>query len=147
MEKIRILLSVIVGLLLMTACSSSKAVISNGVVLSNYKYVVFGSETTGDRTLDDIMMSVQNEISNTQLTVLSKNNISEDMYVLTPHINVQSENWDGGHTYITITFYDYHTNQAVAVIKSSGIGMTLSHDQSIALGAIKKKLQNTFGKK
>jgi hypothetical protein len=69
------------------------------------------------------------------------------MYVLTPHINVKSEKWDGGHTYITITFYDYYTNQAVLVVKSSGIGMTVSHDQDIALGAIRKELQKVFGKK
>ena len=54
----------------------------------------------------------------------------------------QSEKWDGGHTYITVTFYDYNTNQSVAVIKSSGIGMMVSHDQSIALSAIRKRLVN-----
>ena len=64
--------------------------------------------------------------------------------ILSPNIHVTSEKWDGGHTYITVTFYDYNTNQSVAVIKSSGIGMTVSHDQNIALSAIRKKINKLF---
>lgn len=132
----------------MTSCSSSKSVLSTGVDISKYQHVIFGSETTGDRDLDDIMMMVQNEIVNTKLNIVSSYNLSNaGLHVLTPHINVKSEKWDGGHTYITITFYDYYTNQAVLVVKSSGIGMTVSHDQDIALGAIRKELQKVFDKK
>ena len=55
-----------------TSCSSSaNLVVSNGVELSNYKYVCFGNEHTGDRELDDLMMMVQNEISNTRLQTIS----------------------------------------------------------------------------
>lgn len=148
MRKAIVFISFIFSILLITSCSSSKAVVSSGADLSNYKYVVFGKESTGDRELDDVMMMVQNEIANTNLQVVSSYNLSNvGMYVLTPHINVKSEKWDGGHTYITITFYDYYTNQAIVVVKSGGIGLTVSHDQDIALGAIRKKLQSTFGKK
>ena len=45
---------------------------------------------------------------------------------------------------ITVTFYDYNNNQRIAVVKSSGIGMTVSHDQNIALGAIRKELDKLF---
>ena len=93
-------------------------------------------------------MSVQNQIAETNLTVLSASNTQKILEcsdsILTPNIHVTSEKWDGGHTYITVTFYDYSTNQSVAVIKSSGIGMTVSHDQSIALSAIRKKLNKLF---
>ena len=148
MRKAIVFISFIFSILLITSCSSSKAVVSSGADLSKYKYVVFGKESTGDRELDDVMMMVQNEIVNTKLNIVSSYNLSSaGMYVLTPHINVKSEKWDGGHTYITITFYDYYTNQAVLVVKSSGIGMTVSHDQDIALGAIRKELQKVFGKK
>lgn len=148
MKKLGAIYTFIVSVFLVTSCSSSKSVLSTGVDLSKYQYVVFGSETTGDRGLDDIMMMIQNEIVNTKLNIVSSYNLSSaGMYVLTPHINVKSEKWDGGHTYITITFYDYYTNQAVVVVKSSGIGMTVSHDQEIALGAIRKELQKVFGKK
>ena len=116
--------------------------------ISKYKYVIFGKETTGDRELDDVVMSVQNQIAETDLTVLSTSNTLKIFEcsdsILTPNIHVTSEKWDGGHTYITVTFYDYNTNQSVAVIKSSGIGMTVSHDQSIALSAIRKKLNKLF---
>lgn len=38
-------------------------------------------------------------------------------------------------------------NQSVVVLKSSGIGLTISQDQNIALGAIRKKLKKVFGNK
>ena len=107
-----------------------------------------GKETSGDRELDDVVMSVQNQIAETNLTVLSPSNTLKIFEcsdsILSPNIHVTSEKWDGGHTYITVTFYDYNTNQSVAVIKSSGIGMTVSHDQSIALSAIRKKISKLF---
>ncbi|MBD5343457.1 MAG: hypothetical protein HDR90_00520 [Bacteroides sp.] len=134
----------------MTSCSSSaKLVVSNNANLSKYKYVNFGKDTSGDRELDDIMILVQNEIANTKLQPISLTYAPDDYIgcTLTPHINIKSEKWDGGHTYITITFYDLQTDQIVAVVKSSGIGMSISQDQKLALSAIRKKLQNTFGKK
>lgn len=133
-----------------TSCSSNaKLVVSNNANLSKYKYVSFGKEQSGDRELDDVMMLVQNEIANTKLQPISLTYAPDDYlgYTLTPHINVKSEKWDGGHTYITITFYDLLTDQSVAVIKSSGIGLSISQDQKLALGAIRKKLQSVFGKK
>lgn len=132
----------------LTSCATSKAVFATGVNMSKYEYVVFGDKSNGDRELDDVVMLVQNEISNTKLTVVSSTNalklIADGKYVLSPSINVTSEKWDGGHTYITINFHDFDTNQSVAVIKSSGIGLTVSHDQSIALKSISQKLQEIF---
>ena len=61
-----------------------------------------------------------------------------------PKINVKTEKWDGGHTYISISFYDYDTNQSIAVVKSSGIGLTISQDQKLAYKAIKKELDKVF---
>ena len=64
--------------------------------------------------------------------------------VASPKINVKTEKWDGGHTYISISFYDYDTNQSIAVIKSSGIGWSISQDQKLAYKAIKKELDKVF---
>ena len=64
----------IVVVIILQACSTSKAVISHGIDLSKYSYVVFGKESTGDRELDDIVMAVQNEIANTKLEVISEQN-------------------------------------------------------------------------
>ena len=96
-----------------------------------------------------MLLLVQNEIANTKLQPISLTYAPDDYlgHTLTPHINVKSEKWDGGHTYTTITFYDLYTDQSVAVIKSSGIGMSISQDQKLALEAIRKKLQAVFGKK
>lgn len=100
---------------------------------------MFGSEDEGDAELADILMMVQNEISE-KLQVVSpekaRNLMHQGERVLSPRINVKTEKWDGGHTYISISFYDYDTNQSVAVVKSSGIGMSISQDQKLAYKAI-----------
>lgn len=150
MKILKLFVIIVVGIMIQS-CSTSKAVISQGADLSKYSYVVFGRESSGDRELDDVVMNVQNEIANTKLSVVSPQTayakIAGGEYVLSPNIHVTTEKWDGGHTYITITFYDYNTNLSVAVLKSSGIGMTISHDQEIAIDAIRKKLKQIFGYK
>ena len=135
--------------LLLVSCTSSKSVttVAKGNDISKYKYVVFGSEDEGDAELADILMMVQNDISE-KLQVVSPERAHSLIYqgerVLSPRINVKTEKWEGGHTYISISFYDYDTNQSVAVIKSSGIGLTISQDQKLAYKAIKKELDKTF---
>lgn len=143
MKNFYLLVFLVSQFILFNACSSSNAVVSHGSDLSKYKYVVFGKESTGDRELDDMVLLIQNEIANRFQVVSAQKglellNLGES--ILSPNINVKSEKWDGGHTYITINFHDYDTNQSIAVIKSSGIGLTISHDQKIALNAIRKKL-------
>ena len=53
--------------IILQACTTSKVVVSHDIDVSKYSYVVFGSESTGDRELDDIVMAVQNEIADTRL--------------------------------------------------------------------------------
>ena len=131
------------------SCASSKSTttVANGVSLSDYKYIVFGKDNDGDAELADILMMVQNELSG-KLIMLSPSMAKQVLYdggrILSPQINVKSEKWDGGQTYITISFYDYNTNQIVAIVKSSGIGWSISHDQKLAFSAIKKELNKVF---
>lgn len=148
MKKLSFILLASVSLLLVS-CASSKSVttLAKGNDISKYKYVVFGSEDDGDAELADILMMVQNDISE-KLQVVSPEKARSLIYqgegVLSPRINVKTEKWDGGHTYISISFYDYDTNQSVAVVKSSGIGLSISQDQKLAYKAIKKELDKTF---
>lgn len=146
-QLIYILASIVTFSFASCAASKSTTTISKGFSLSKYKYVVFGTENNGDAELDDIIMMVQNELSE-KLTVVSSSKanklIEQGEYVLTPKINVKTEKWDGGHTYITINLYDFYTNQSIAIVKSSGIGLTISHDQKLAFNAIKKELNKVF---
>lgn len=148
MNKINFILLLIASVVL-TSCASSKSVttIAKGNDISKYKYVVFGNSDEGDAELADILMMVQNDISE-KLQVVSPDKarilILQGECVLSPRINVKTEKWDGGHTYISISFYDYDTNQSVAVVKSSGIGLSISQDQKLAYKAIKKELDKTF---
>lgn len=131
------------------SCVSSKGTttLSNGTDITKYKYILFGKENDGDEELADILLMVQNELSE-KLTVVSDAKaiqlIAQGEYVLSPRINVKTEKWGGGHTYISISFYDADTNQNVAVVKSSGIGLSISHDQQLAFKAIKKELDKVF---
>ena len=98
--------------------------------------------------MDDVMLLVQNEIANTKLQPISLTYAPEDYlgYTLTPHINVKSEKWDGGHTYITITFYDLYTDQSVAVVKSSGIASGLKGGERVVTrGVTAVRLAETSG--
>lgn len=136
--------------LLLVSCGTSKSTttVSQGIDINDYKYVVYGPEDKdGAAELADILLIVQNELSGKMAVVSSNEAISlidAGEKVISPRINVKSEKWDGGHTYITISFYDFNTNQLVAVVKSSGIGLTVSQDQKRALSAIKKELDKTF---
>lgn len=147
MKNFYLFIFLVTQFLLLNSCSSSNAVVSRGVDVSKYKYVVLGNESTGDRELDDVVMLVENEIADKFKVVSTQKGfelIKHGEFVLSPSINVKSEKWDGGYTYITINFHDYETNRSIAVIKSSGIGLTVSHDQKIALNAIRKKLDKMF---
>lgn len=133
-----------------TSCASSKSTttISEGMDITAYKYVVYGQDDKdGDAELTDILLLVQNELSQ-KLTAVSSSDaiyrISKGEKVVSPRINVKTEKWDGGHTYITISFYDFDTNQLVAVVKSSGIGLSISQDPKLAISAIKKELNKIF---
>lgn len=148
MKKLPYILVAIISLLVVSCASSeSSTTIAKGNDISKYKYVVFNGVDKGDAELADILMMVQNEISEKlQVVSLEKalNLVFQGESVLSPNINVKTEKWDGGHTYITISFYDYDTNQSVAVIKSSGIGLSISQDQKLAFKAIKKELDKIF---
>ena len=108
---------------------------------------MFGANSDGDAELEDIVMMVQNEISE-KLHVVSAEKatllLSIGEKVVSPKINVKTEKWEGGQTYISVNFYDYETNQSIAVVKSSGIGWTISQDQELAYKAIKKELNKFF---
>lgn len=149
MKSIKNIFFALMIALVVSSCASSQSTtsVSRGVILSEYQYVVFGQEDNGDAELADILMDVQNLISE-KLFVVNSQKAYELMRkgekVLSPKISVKSEKWDGGHTYISISFYDYDTNQSVAVVKSSGIGLSISQDQQLAYKALKKELNKTF---
>ena len=148
MKKGRYAVLLISVLFAMISCmSSTNTVLSHGIDLSEYKYIVFGKDDKGDAELDDIMMMLQNELAN-KLVVLSpvkaQQLLDQGEKILSPRINVKSEKWDGGHTYISISFYDFETNQNIAVVKSSGIGLSINQDQKLSYSAIIKELKKVF---
>ena len=67
MKLIKQIIPIAIIITLMTSCASSRIVLSSNADVSKYKYVIFGSESSGDRELDDIIMAVQNQIAETNL--------------------------------------------------------------------------------
>ena len=92
-------------------------------------------------------MIVSNEIA-AKLVAISDsevpNKLRQGYKVISPQINVKTERFDGGHTYITITFRDYVTSKTVAIVRSSGIGWSISQDQKMALKAIRRELDKVL---
>ena len=135
---------------LLVSCASSTTTVSNGCSLSRYKYVVFGTEETGDDELADLTLLMENALEE-KLHPVSKQEalslISSGQKVLTPNIKVKSEKWDGGSTYISLVLYDFETGKKIAVIKSSGIGLTIPHDQELAFKAIRKEIDKALPNK
>lgn len=132
--------------IIFTSCGTSKIMMVDGVTnLSEYEYIVFGEGSNGSADLDEVLFIVRQEISRTRLKTISKyeanNLILLGHKVLTPNINITSQYWDGGQTYITVSFYDYDSGMLLAMIKSTGgLGFFVEHDQSIAIDEFCKKL-------
>ena len=134
----------------LVSCGTSETVVSTGVNLSEYKYCLLGTgATSGDADVTDIILKVENILPEV-FTIVSKERayylVQEGKKVLTPDISVKSEKWDGGYSYISISFRDLSTGRLLAVTKSSGQGMSIEEDQNIALNKIYKELISKFGK-
>ena len=129
------------------ATSKSSTTLSKGASLSDYKYIVFGNANEGDADMADVLLMVQNELSG-KLKALSREEaqplIEQGVKVLSPTINVKSEKWDDGQTFITINFHDYVTHQLVAVVKSGGATPLNPIGQNPAFMGIKKELKKAF---
>ena len=132
-----------------SSCVTSNTIFCNNDsdILKSYKYCVFGRQS-GDLTLDVIMMDIENEIgkyvevvSSSKAATLS----ASGEKILSPKIQVKTETWDGGQTYVTIVFYDYDTEQRLAILNSSGIGLTIQDDQSYAKTAMFDEIRKAFG--
>lgn len=80
--------------MVISSCSTSKVVISHGIDMSKYSYVVFGEESTGDRVLEDVVMRVKNEIAMTKLIVVSEQEglakVALGKFVLYPNIYIST---------------------------------------------------------
>lgn len=88
-------LIIIVSVFVSCASSKSSTTVLSGTDISKYKYVVFGTGDEGDAELADILMMVQNEISE-KLQVVSaekaKTLIAFGEKVASPKINIKQRN-------------------------------------------------------
>lgn len=153
MKKIFFCCLLLTSCVLLSSCVSSHTVLSQytTVPVSSYKYVVFGEDQ--DKTansLDGVIMEAQSDISSFLVPVSRAQAYelveNKGEFVLSPKIHVQTQYWDGGHTIITVDLIDWHTGRSVALLKGTGCGFSILHDQNLALGSIRKQLRKLFGK-
>ena len=82
MKKLSCIMIAIVSLLF-ASCISSKGTttIAKGNDISKYKYVVFGGKDEGDAELADILMMVENDVSE-KLQVVSSAKARSDFFII-----------------------------------------------------------------
>lgn len=151
MKKLLFCCLLVTSCVLLSSCGSSHTVLSQytTVPVSNYKYVVFGeNQDKTANSLDGVMMEVESDISSFLMPVSRAQAYelveNKGELVLSPKIHVQTQYWDGGHTIITVDLIDWHTGRSVALLKGTGCGFSILHDQNLALGSIRKQLRKLF---
>ena len=146
--------------------TKSNMVLYEGVNLTNYKFIVFNDSIKFDSIENDLHVAffpfvywkknkheplpirVKNEITK-YFKEVNINEASEyadnGELVLSPDIKTKVEFYFGGYTYITVSFFDYHTNKLIAEINSRGVGSTsTASDKIYALKGIRRELAKLF---
>lgn len=127
--------------------SHTTCVNNENSILEQYKHVVFTPDSA-ELELADIVMYVHNEMANI-VSVVTEDKIAsllqDSNKVAYATVCASTEKWPGGHTFITIVFRDVNATTPMAVVKSSGIGVSIKNDQNIAKRAISRELRKAFG--
>lgn len=145
--KGKYLLLCIASVLLFVSCAPS--VTSNlisGADLSKYNYVLWPSNTKGDRELDYVMFEAYNVMKETRLEVISESQLAYYPLreTLISHCHVSQ---NARKSEITIDFKDGVTDLPVLYVKGSfGMGWGMSEDMRGALSALRKRMLILFPK-
>lgn len=135
------------SLLFLVSCSPS--VTSNlisGVDLSKYNYVLWPSDTKGDRELDYVMFEAYSVMKETRLEVISESQLGYYPLreTLISHCHVSQ---NARESVITIDFKDGVTDLPVLYVKGSfGMGWGMSDDMRGALSGLRKRMLKLFPK-
>ena len=145
--KAKHMLLLVASLLLLVSCAPS--VTSNlisGVDLSKYNYVLWPSDTKGDRELDYVMFEAYGVMKETRLEVISESQLGYYplQETLISHCHVSQ---NARESVITIDFKDGATDLPVLYVKGSfGMGWGMSDDMRGALSGLRKRILKLFPK-
>ena len=131
---------------LYSCAPSATSNLISGEDLSQYQYVVWPSDITGDRELDYVMFEAYNALKNTRLEVISERQLTYSPLseTLIAHCHVSQNT---SKSVVTIDFKNALTNLPVLYVKGSfGMGWGMTDDMKGAINSLKKRLLKLFPK-
>lgn len=144
-------LSILAALILFTACTTSKSIVSTNVNLLRYEYASIINNDTYHIPAELMEYEIQlfDAVENSHLKLVSDARIyeltpaqQEKLLLVKYGVNVQPE-----ETIVTVNFIDYNTGRPVASCKGaySSLGVAgASHDIKGAINRVAKQISETF---
>lgn len=137
-------------LMILTGCTTSKSVVSQGVNLSKYKYVAVIDDDTYRMPPELIQYQIQlyDAVEQSGLTLINQYRINElthseqsALLLATFGVAVSQE-----ETVITVNFIDFDANRPLASCRGAYSTLGISHDADIkgALKRVGEQISKTF---
>lgn len=137
-------------LMILTSCTTSKSVVSQGVNLSKYKYVVVIDDDTYRMPPELVQYQIQlyDAVEQSGLTLINQYRINEltqseqsALLLATFGVAVSQE-----ETVITVNFIDFNTDRPLVSCRGAYTTLGISHDADIkgALKRVGEQISKTF---
>ena len=149
LRKLPIFIGVCI-LMILTSCTTSKSVVSQGVNLSKYKYVAVIDDDTYRMPPELVQYQIQlyDAVEQSGLTLINQYRINEltqseqsALLLATFGVAVSQE-----ETVITVNFIDFNTNRPLVSCRGAYTTLGISHDADIkgALKRVGEQISKTF---
>lgn len=151
MRKCEILICYLVVLLLSSACTTSKSIVSNNVNLAHYEYASIINNDTYHIPAELMEYEIQlfDAVESSRLQLISDRRI----YELTPQQQSRlllvkyGVNQNDEEAIVTVNFIDYMTGRPVASCRGAfGLGIDHAGDLKGAIKRVAKQISITFPK-
>lgn len=137
-------------LMILTSCTTSKSVVSQGVNLSKYKYVAVIDDDTYRMSPELVQYQIQlyDAVEQSGLTLINQYRINEltqseqsALLLATFGVAVSQE-----ETVITVNFIDFNTDRPLVSCRGAYTTLGISHDADIkgALKRVGEQISKTF---
>ena len=137
-------------LMILTSCTTSKSVVSQGVNLSKYKYVAVINDDTYRMPPELVQYQIQlyDAVEQSGLTLINQYRINEltqseqsALLLATFGVAVSQE-----ETVITVNFIDFNTDRPLVSCRGAYTTLGISHDADIkgALKRVGEQISKTF---
>lgn len=137
-------------LMILTSCTTSKSVVSQGVNLSKYKYVAVIDDDTYRMPPELVQYQIQlyDAVEQSGLTLINQYRINEltqseqsTLLLATFGVAVSQE-----ETVITVNFIDFNTDRPLVSCRGAYTTLGISHDADIkgALKRVGEQISKTF---